>query len=285
VAAPLLPLVSERIWKDLTGGRSVHLTDWPDASAFPREDELVAAMDSVRAISSTALSLRKQSGLRVRLPLSTLTVVTTDTAGLAPFESILREELNVKAVRLVEFEESSAERFGVTSRLTVNARAAGPRLGKNVQTVIKAARAGNWTETDGTVVAGGIALEEGEYELKLEASGTASGSALALLPAGGFLLLDTEVTPELEAEGLARDVIRAVQDARKAAGLEVSDRISLSLSASDQDAESAIREHGGLISAETLSEELRVLREDAVSGDSWKAVGQGSQVRIEVAKR
>jgi isoleucyl-tRNA synthetase len=285
VAAPLLPLVAERIWKDLTGGRSVHLTDWPDASAFPREDDLVAAMDSVRAISSTALSLRKQSGLRVRLPLSTLTVVTTDTAGLAPFEAILREELNVKSVRLVEFEESSAERFGVTSRLTVNARAAGPRLGKNVQTVIKAARAGDWTETAGTVVAGGVALEEGEYELKLEASGTASGSALALLPAGGFLLLDTEVTPELEAEGLARDVIRAVQDARKAAGLEVSDRISLSLAASDGESEAAIREHGGLISAETLSEELRVLREDAVSGDSWKAVGQGSQVRIEVAKR
>ncbi|MFD3444235.1 isoleucine--tRNA ligase [Microbacteriaceae bacterium 4G12] len=285
VAAPLLPLVAERIWKDLTGGRSVHLTDWPDASAFPREDALVAAMDSVRAISSTALSLRKQSGLRVRLPLSTLTVVTTDTAGLAPFEAILREELNVKSVRLVEFEESSAERFGVTSRLTVNARAAGPRLGKNVQTVIKAARAGDWTETDGTVVAGGIALEEGEYELKLEASGSASGSALALLPTGGFLLLDTVVTPELEAEGLARDVIRAVQDARKAAGLEVSDRISLSLVASDAVSEEAIREHGGLISAETLTEELRVLREDAVSGDSWKAVGQGSQVRIEVAKR
>ncbi|WP_108251018.1 isoleucine--tRNA ligase [Planctomonas deserti] len=285
VAAPLLPLVAERIWKDLTGGRSVHLTDWPDASAFPREDDLVAAMDSVRAISSTALSLRKQSGLRVRLPLSTLTVVTTDTTGLVPFEAILREELNVKSVRLVEFEESSAERFGVTSRLTVNARAAGPRLGKNVQTVIKAARAGDWTETDGTVVAGGIALEEGEYELKLEASGSASGSALALLPSGGFLLLDTVVTPELEAEGLARDVIRAVQDARKAAGLEVSDRISLSLAASDAASEEAIREHGGLISAETLSEELRVLREDAVSGDSWKAVGQGSQVRIEVAKR
>ncbi len=285
VAAPLLPLVAERIWKDLTGGRSVHLTDWPDASAFPREDALVAAMDSVRAISSTALSLRKQSGLRVRLPLSSLTVVTTDTAGLAPFEAILREELNVKSVRLVEFEESSAERFGVTSRLTVNARAAGPRLGKNVQTVIKAARAGDWTESDGTVVAGGIALEEGEYELKLEASGTASGSALALLPAGGFLLLDTVVTPELEAEGLARDVIRAVQDARKAAGLEVSDRISLSLAASDAVSEDAIHQHGGLISTETLSEELRVVREDAVSGDSWKAVGQGSQVRIEVAKR
>ena len=285
VAAPLLPLVSERIWKDLTGGRSVHLTDWPDASAFPREDDLVAAMDSVRAISSTALSLRKQSGLRVRLPLSALTVVATHTAGLAPFEAILREELNVKSVRLVEFEESSAERFGVTSRLTVNARAAGPRLGKNVQTVIKAARAGDWTETDGTVVAGGIALEEGEYELRLEASGTASGSALALLPAGGFLLLDTEVTPELEAEGLARDVIRAVQDARKAAGLDVSDRISLALRASDAEAEAAIREHGELISAETLSEELSVLREDAVQGDPWKAVGQGSQVRIEVAKR
>src|SRR5665647_113969 len=164
VAAPLLPLVSERIWQGLTGGRSVHLEDWPDATLFPADAELVTVMDQVRAISSTVLSLRKQAGLRVRLPLAGLTVVAANTAALASFEAILRDELNVKAVSLVELAEDSAESYGITSKLTVNARAAGPRLGKRVQQVIQAARAGDWSETDSVVTAGGIELAEGEYE-------------------------------------------------------------------------------------------------------------------------
>ncbi|MDJ0325049.1 isoleucine--tRNA ligase [Cryobacterium sp. PH31-AA6] len=239
VAAPLLPLVTERIWQGLTGGRSVHLADWPDPELFPADDVLVAAMDQVRTISSTVLSLRKQAGLRVRLPLANLTVVTTDTAAMAPFEAILRDELNVKNVSLVELAADSATAYGVTSRLNVNARAAGPRLGKQVQQVIKAARAGDWSETNGIVTAGGIELAPGEYELVLQtgnqtadsdpAADSGDTTALALLAGGGFVLLDTTTTAELEAEGFARDLIRAVQDTRKSAGFEVSDRIRLDL--------------------------------------------------------
>ncbi|MET0932492.1 MAG: isoleucine--tRNA ligase [Mycetocola sp.] len=255
-AAPLLPLVSERIWKDLTGGRSIHLTDWPDAADLPEDDVLVQAMDSIRVISSTVLSLRKQASRRVRLPLASLTVVAPDPAVLAPFEGILRDELNVKEVRFVQFAESSAADYGITSRLTVNARAAGPRLGKNVQTVIKAARAGDWSEENGVVIAGGVPLEPGEYDLVLETANTdgTSDSALALLNGGGFVLLDTATTPALEAEGLARDVVRSVQDTRKAAGFDVSDRIVLGLvfsDAGDADAVSFVTDVD--ISAETLA--------------------------------
>ncbi|TFD31482.1 isoleucine--tRNA ligase [Cryobacterium cryoconiti] len=264
VAAPMLPLVTERIWQGLTGGRSVHLTDWPDADLFPADAPLVTAMDQVRTISSTVLSLRKQAGLRVRLPLATLTVVTADTAALAPFEGILRDELNVKSVRLVELADDSASAYGVTSRLTVNARVAGPRLGKAVQQVIKAARAGDWSETDGVVTAGGIDLVAGEYELVLQ-TGPADGSpvdadaatdapALALLAGGGFVLLETQTTPELEAEGFARDLIRAVQDTRKSAGFEVSDRIRLDLVFySAEDAETFALAPGVDVAAETLT--------------------------------
>jgi len=257
VAAPLLPLVTERVWQGLTGGRSVHLTDWPDAAEFPADDALVDAMDRIRGISSTTLSLRKQAGLRVRLPLASLTIVAENADALRPFDGILRDELNVKAVELVELHEDSAATYGITSRLTVNARAAGPRLGKDVQKVIQAARAGDWSENDGVVTAGGFELVDGEYELVLETAQAdgESTQALALLPGGGFVLLDTLTTPELEAEGLARDIIRAVQDTRKSAGLDVSDRIELSLSFDDQEDGNAVERAAATvdIGAETLA--------------------------------
>ncbi len=244
ISAPLLPLITENIWQGLTGGRSVHLTDWPDADLFPEEHALVEAMDAVRDITSHALALRKRTGLRVRLPLAALTVVSSDVAGLEPFTDILRDELNVKSVNLVTQSESSAAEYGITQRLSVNARAAGPRLGKDVQRIIQAAKAGAWKlEDDGVVVVDGTPLEDGEFELTLETAPTDDGTqlALALITGGGFVLLDTVMTPELEAEGLARDVIRAIQDTRKSAGFDVSDRISLTVVCFAEEDASALR--------------------------------------------
>lgn len=252
VAAPLVPLISERVWQGLTGGRSVHLEDWPDADAFPAADDIRDAMDAVRELSSVGNALRKKEKLRVRLPLPRLTVVSPVAADLGQFEDILRDELNVKSVELVPLTPSTASDYGISHRLSVNARAAGPRLGKNVQTVIKAAKAGDWSEVDGVVTAGGIALEPSEYELALETTGRPEGEALAIVPAGGFVLLDTRTTPELEAEGLARDAIRVVQEARKNAGLDVSDRIVLALNATPEDA-AALTAHADLIARETLA--------------------------------
>ncbi len=252
VAAPLVPLISERVWQGLTGGRSVHLQDWPDADAFPAADDIRDAMDAVRELSSVGNALRKKEKLRVRLPLSRLTVVSPLAGTLGQFEEILRDELNVKTVELVAQTDTTAADYGISHRLSVNARAAGPRLGKNVQTVIKAAKAGDWSETDGVVTAGGIALEASEYELALETSGRPEGEALAIVPSGGFVLLDTQTTPELEAEGLARDAIRVVQEARKNADLDVSDRIVLALNVTPDDA-AALQTHAELIAGETLA--------------------------------
>ncbi len=251
LAAPLLPLVTEEIYRGLTGERSVHMSDWPDAASFPSDPALVAAMDRVREIASSGLALRKARGLRVRLPLAGLTVVGPDAASLADFAEILRDELNVKSVALQELRESSLAEFGITRRLSVNARALGPRVGKDVQRIIQASKAGDWVQTaDGGVAAGGTALEPGEYELVLEAAG--ADSAIAFLPGDGFVVLDTHLKPELEAEGVARDVVRAVQQARKDAGLEVSDRIGLTLTVDDASFD-AVLAHQELIMAETLA--------------------------------
>ncbi|WP_292764689.1 isoleucine--tRNA ligase [Microbacterium sp. UBA3486] len=267
VAAPLVPLVSERVWQGLTGGRSVHLTDWPDDTQFPAADEIRDAMDAVRELSSVGNALRKKEKLRVRLPLARFTVVSPLAASLGQFEDILREELNVKSVELVTLADDTAAEYGIAHRLSVNARAAGPRLGKEVQKAIQAARSGDWSEVSGVVTAGGIALEPSEYELVLETTGRPEGEALAIVPTGGFVLLDTRTTPELEAEGLARDVIRAVQETRKNADFDVSDRIQLVLRFQDDVDTQAVVSAFDLagIAAETLAEEYYVI--DA-QGDS-----------------
>ena len=267
VAAPLVPLVSERVWQGLTGGRSVHLTDWPDAAQFPAADEIRDAMDAVRELSSVGNALRKKEKLRVRLPLARFTVVSPLAASLGQFEDILREELNVKSVELVPLADDTATEYGIAHRLSVNARAAGPRLGKEVQKAIQAARSGDWSEVSGVVTAGGIVLEPSEYELVLETTGRPEGEALAIVPTGGFVLLDTTTTPELEAEGLARDVIRAVQETRKNADFDVSDRIQLVLRFQDDVDTAAVVSAFDLagIAAETLAEEYFVI--DA-QGDS-----------------
>jgi isoleucyl-tRNA synthetase len=261
VAAPLLPLVTEEIWRGLTGGRSVHLTDWPDASGFPAETELVELMETTRTICSNGSALRKAHKLRVRQPLAGMTVVVPSGAKLAgTFEHIVEDELNLKAVTLLDAAEASPEQFGISQQLKVNARAAGPRLGKGVQAAIKAAKAGDWrVDDDGTVVAGATPLQEGEYELETVVAGdAAAGSrAVTVLPGGGFLVLDTELTPELEAEGTARDMVRTIQQARKDAALQVSDRIRTVVTA-DAATVAALEANQALVAGETLSAELEL---------------------------
>ncbi|MDQ1528231.1 MAG: isoleucyl-tRNA synthetase, partial [Actinomycetota bacterium] len=275
VAAPLIPLVAEEIWQGLTGGRSVHLEDWPLAELFPANDTLVAAMDVVREVASAGLGLRKAKNLRVRLPLARLTVVTPAPAGLTAFGDILRDELNVKAVDFVEFADSSLETYGITRRLSVNARAAGPRIGKQVQAVIQAARAGDWESVGEGVVVGGVELVPGEFELELHAA--SESTAIAFLSGGGFVLLDTETTPELEAEGLARDVIRSIQDTRKAADFQVSDRIMLEIRG-DSDADvSALSRFNDTIGTETLSVATTISFAEDPATDAAMNTGAGSQ--------
>jgi isoleucyl-tRNA synthetase len=255
VAAPLIPLVGEEIWRGLTGGRSVHLEDWPDAQLFPEADELVAAMDLVREVASAGLGLRKAKSLRVRLPLARLTVVAQKPAALTDYAAILQDELNVKQVSFEAFTAESMQTHGIEQVLTVNARALGPRLGKRVQEIIGEAKKGNWQALPVVSVAGEQLLE-GEYSLVPTAADPAS--AVAFLSDGSFVILDTELTPELEAEGLARDLIRVVQDTRKAAGLEVSDRIALAVFGADEADVASISAFIDTIAGETLATEHSV---------------------------
>jgi isoleucyl-tRNA synthetase len=242
------------------------------------------AMDQVRVVSSVANGLRKVNGLRVRLPLAKLTVVTKNADALSEFVDIIAEELNVKSIDLVELSLDSTNEFGVIKRLTVNSRVLGPRVGKQVQQVIGASKSGDWSEDNGKVICGGIELIEGEYEIDLVAdlSDTSeSANLIGILPSGGFVLLDSRVTKELEVEGIARDVIRAVQQARKDADLDVSDRIKLVVT-SVQDVLDAISTHEELVKAETLTLELEANQGD-LQGEGT-VVGDDLPIGIVVAK-
>ena len=245
---------------------------------------LVAAMDRVREVCSTASALRKAEGLRVRLPLRRLTVAVPEPDALRLFTELITDELNVRELVLTDLAAGSG--YGVRQVLQVNARAAGPRLGRDVQTAIKAAKAGDWSaDAPGAVTTGGIALLPGEYEIKTVVADADPDDrrAVAMLPGGGFVILDTEVTPDLAAEGLARDVVRAVQQARRDAGLQVSDRIALSLSG-DAEVTAAVQTHAELIKSETLATSLSIDDGQAAESTTTATVGAGQSVLIALAR-
>ena len=274
VTAPLLPLTTETVWRGLTGGRSVHLADWPLVGALPNDSALVDAMDRVRQVCSSALALRTANKLRVRLPLSRLRVVAADAQRLEDFVDVIRDEVNVKEVDLTD-DVAAHGHFEVV----VNARVAGPRLGKDVQTAIRAVKAGEWTSTpDGRVIAGGVELLEGEFERKLVSRD--AGVATELPSSSGLVLLDTTVTPELAAEGIARDLVRTVQQARREAGLDVSDHIALTIEAPNQ-VVAAFQTHERFVAAETLAEEVIY---GAVQNGFPGTVDDGVQVTVSLVR-
>jgi isoleucyl-tRNA synthetase len=272
LAAPLLPLTTEAIWRGLTGQRSVHLTDWPEPAALPADRDLVASMDRVRQVVSTALALRKARNLRVRQPLSQLTVAAPDAGTLAPFTDLIRDEVNVKTVELTD-DVAAHGRF----ELTVNARACGPRLGGDTQKVIRAVKEGDWERgPDGVVTAAGIPLLDAEFTERLVAADPAETAAL---PNGsGLVVLQTTLTPELAAEGIARDLVRVAQQARKQTGLAVTDRIVLSIDAPEA-VRAAVRAHEQFIAGEVLS---RRVEYTSVPDGFAGVVGDGVEVRVAV---
>ena len=264
IAAPLLPLLTDEIFAGLHGDSagSVHLTDWPTSALLPRNATLVSAMDMVRDVCSSALSVRKAHSRRVRLPLSSLTVASANAPLLETYADIIRDEVNVREVILTTDVDAVASHV-----LQVVPAEVGPRLGPRTQAVIVAVKKGEWTQEGDVIHVAGEQLQPGEYSLKLV---TQSDSASAPLPGGsGVVLLDVVVTPELEAEGLARDIVRAVQQARREADLNVSDRIVLTIGV-DEATKANIAVHEGLIAGETLAVEVvwdsAMEREIAIEG-------------------
>lgn len=259
-AAPLLPLITEEIYRGLTGEESVHLADFPNTKSMTAifDPQIMQDMERVRDICNAALAVRNTRNLRVRLPLASLTVIAKNYPFPDEFSDIIKDEVNVKEVRADRAFESM-----VSLKLQVNFPKVGARLGQKTKEVIPAVKAGRWQQMkDGSIEVAGVTLEPDEFTLLLEAQPEIKDSAAPLSTNDALVVLDTNVTPELEAEGIARDLVRMIQQARKDAGLDVSDRISLYLDSSEQVAK-AVASHRDYLMEQTLTVELLDVRPKA----------------------
>ncbi|MBP9750349.1 MAG: class I tRNA ligase family protein [Candidatus Peribacteraceae bacterium] len=223
--APFCPFVTESMYLNLTRAphASVHLTLWPEPRALSKEEhDLIARTRLLRTAVSLGLKLRSEAKVRVRQPLQSVTLaVPPSQLGLLNAEEIilLRQELNVKDVILSDDPGSLGRAVA-----QVNARKVGPRLGGRVQEVIAAGKRGEFTiEADGTVLVLEERLSPDEVTIAYQAG---EGQTVAA-DQGIVVSLNTQVSAELEQEGLVRDLIRAIQQLRKEGGLAVSDRIEL----------------------------------------------------------
>ncbi|MDR2799269.1 MAG: isoleucine--tRNA ligase [Bifidobacteriaceae bacterium] len=262
--SPLLPLEAEAIWTSIKGGESVHLQNYPESFLSSSKDnaELVEAVDKTREAISAVHYLRKKNSVRVRQPLKELTLVVENPESIKMFSDLICDELNIKYLKLQSDADVSKSDFGITDKLIINARALGPRIGKAVQDVIKASKEGNYSVENSQAIvklANGenLELNDGEYTLESEISENESKSQIdsAMLSSGGFAVLDLSLDSDLLAEGIARDLIRDIQEARKNAGLDVADRINLELNL-PENALQAAKQFSELITKETLSKSI-----------------------------
>ncbi|HEX2103283.1 MAG TPA: isoleucine--tRNA ligase [Solirubrobacteraceae bacterium] len=279
--APFTPFVADEIYDNLDGTEpSVHLTDWP--AAAERDLELEAAMAVARETVRLGMSARAAAKVKLRQPLHEAVVVADGHERLAieRLAEIVRDELNVKTLRFVE----EAEELG-SYEVKPNYRTLGPRFGKAMPQVAAAVEALDASRVAASLRAGatvGVAIDGHDHEL------TADDLLLAMRPLEGYQLeregshavaLELSLDDALRREGLAREVVHAVQNARKAAGLQVEDRIALTLGG-DAELVDAARAHEPYVAGETLATRVEYGDNGAASATQI----EGRELRIAVAR-
>lgn len=249
--APFMPFLADEIYQNLTGETSVHLADWPKPKSEWIDEALNEEMKLTRTIVNLGHAVRGKKKIKVRQPLASVTIglpKSVDPALLDEQRDVILEELNVKSLTLLKDAGDIAEFVAMP-----NARALGPKYGKEVQSIIQAAKAGQFEVLEsGEVKVGDYLLLPEEVELAYQGR-----EGYDIESQDGIVVsLDLVLTEALIQEGYIRDVIRYVQDLRKEADFEVSDRIVLLLE-SEGELEAAITQFADVICAETLADELR----------------------------
>ncbi len=254
IMAPMMPMTTDYIYKNLTGEVSVHLEDFPTFEEITQETLLIQQMDLIRTISSTAKSIREENKLRNRMPLKSMTITGENVSSLSFYLDILKDEVNVKDVILMPDVDSVASKF-----LYLKTPLIGKRLGPFMGAIMSASKTDKWIlNGDGTLSIAGQLLTADEFELRLVLKEGKKGQPLPDNTA--VIQLDTQIVPVLEREGIARDFVRMVQQARKDKNFNVSDRIVLSFSTSSPLIEEALQEHMDYIKEQVLAESMAGMR-------------------------
>ncbi|MCL2552580.1 MAG: isoleucine--tRNA ligase [Actinomycetia bacterium] len=263
--APLVPFITERVWQDLVvavvpdAPDSVHLASWPQVAEEWIDPALSEQMLLVRRLVELGRATRAESGVKTRQPLSRALVAAAGFENLsAELRGQIADELNVAA--LASLSEVGGSLVDTSAK--ANFRALGKRFGKGVQAVAAAVAAADAARLSAdlrehgsaTVVVDGEDVVLAPEEVIVTETPREGWSVAS--DAGATVALDLEVTPELRLAGLARDVIRLVQEARKNSGLQVTDRIHVRYAAGDGELSTALAEHAGLISEEVLADSL-----------------------------
>ncbi len=250
--APFMPFLSDEIYRNLTGEDSVHLSDWPTANTTQIKPELDEEIGLARRVVNLGHAIRAGKKIRVRQPLTTVTIglpksVNPEVVLLQ--KDVILEELNVKNLEILKDAGEVAQYVAVP-----NSKLLGPKYGKDVQKIIQEAKAGNFkVQEDHSIKVAGFTLLPEEIELAFKGKEGFDVES----EEGVVVALDIEVTDELYQEGLMREVVRLVQDLRKEAGYEVSDRIQLQIKTSGK-LEEAVTQFSDTIKTETLAEDLQV---------------------------
>ncbi|MGI4776216.1 MAG: isoleucine--tRNA ligase, partial [Janthinobacterium lividum] len=247
--SPLLPLLSEAIYLGITGaeqdGGSVHLTPFPVLD-IEIDNDLTEKMDLVLDICNCALFVRNSENIRTRQPLGEVIIIVKKARDIKSFTEIIKDEINVKSIIYKEDLESFAD-----TKLTINFPVLGKRLPHKIKEIIIASKAQNWQKHGKQVAIAGEILEPKEFSLVLQPKNAKGAKSLANNE--GLVILNLDITEKLHSEGIARDLIRFIQQARKNADLKVSDKILLEVVADEKITEiSNVYEQ--LITEQTLSE-------------------------------
>ena len=251
VLSPLMPLISEEIYTKLSSEESVHLCDWPKTDKFPNNPKFLEQMDLVRDISSAGLGIRKTNNIRVRQPLKEITIVGDDISWLNDFENYILEEVNAKSMILDENSDSLYR-----NKIKINLRKMGPKLGKNTKKYMEAANNFNWQmNEDKTINILDMVLQEDEYILEKESN---PGTETREINDGKIVVsLNIDIDDELKVEGVARDILRAVQNKRKDENLDISDKIIINI-AGEKIVKEAVSNFGNYITSNSLAEGIKI---------------------------
>ena len=248
IMAPLMPFITDFIYKNLTGESSVHLSLYAQPTGI-KDTDLISVMDTVISICSSAKTLREEAKIRNRQPLSLMTIASPKSEMLKPYTDIIKTECNVKEIAFTTDIDKYAKKL-----LYIYTPIVGKRLGRALAEIQKAAKQNQYEIVDGICKIAGYELQPNEFEIKVEVIGNFKGKSTS--DNSAVVLLDTNITPELKIEGIIRDFIRAIQENRKNQNFNISDRITLKYFSTSNEIIDGVKKFESEISSTTLATEI-----------------------------